>query len=163
MSESTDEKDDRAHPLGRKLLFLENDANLKRIIIGLAIFCALLFIADPILHRHFREMDGLWREMRDADATKDKGAYAALHAEVRRIAEQAKPKLRQFLDARQTRYVMELMSRFRYGGKPTTSAWSGDLRARERDLTERWEALLEEWRVFKEEAYGVGRDGGKGK
>lgn len=52
MSESTDEKDDRAHPLGRKLLFLENDTNLKRIIVGLAIFCALLFLADPILHRH---------------------------------------------------------------------------------------------------------------
>ena len=52
MAKPITDKEDKVHSLGRKFLFLEKDANLKRIIIGLAIFCAILFVADPILHRH---------------------------------------------------------------------------------------------------------------
>ncbi len=43
---------DRVHPLGKKLLWVERPENIRRMIIGLAGLCILLFLGDFIIHRH---------------------------------------------------------------------------------------------------------------
>lgn len=46
------ENETKMHPAARWMLFLEKDRNLVRIIMGLAVICALLFLGDIVYHRH---------------------------------------------------------------------------------------------------------------
>lgn len=45
-------KDDIIHPLGQKIVPIEKPSNLNRLIAALAVFCALLFVGDFVIHRH---------------------------------------------------------------------------------------------------------------
>lgn len=101
---------------------------------------------EPILTRHFGEVDAMWREVKELGATRDKEAYKALNEEIGLLVEKAEPKLRAFLDEKQTKYVLRLMKR-RYGG--AFSSYS--LRAREAEMKDRARALEEAIRA-KEEA-----------
>ena len=45
-------KPENIHPIGEKLLWVEKPENIRLMIIGLAVFCALLFLGDFIIDRH---------------------------------------------------------------------------------------------------------------
>ena len=109
---------------------------------------------DPILRRHFKEMDALWQELRDAGALKDKEAYRDLNDEIKHMVEKAEPKLRAFLDAKQTEHVKRLMLRLRYRAvkSAVTEQLRNGLRAKEEELRRRMEALKAEWKDMKEQA-----------
>jgi hypothetical protein len=117
---------------------------------------------DPILRRHFKEVNALWQELRDAGATRDKEAYQDLNREITRMVKSAEPGLRAFLDAKQTEYVKRLMLRLRSGGKYQVplhlKAWGEDLERRWENragLTEsELEALKREYGEFKRQASG---------
>ncbi len=100
---------------------------------------------EPILTRHFSEVDSMWREMKELGATRDKEAYKALNEEIGLLVEKAEPKLSAFLDEKQTKYVLRLMKR-RYGG--AFSSYS--LRAREAEMKDRARALEEALRAKQE-------------
>ncbi len=124
---------------------------------------------DPILRRHFKEVNALWQELREAGATRDKEAYKELNHEIKLMVGKVEPKLRAFLDVKQTDHVKRLMLQLRSGGK-FQAQLPGHLQAWQRDLEERWnnrgnlseaevEALKEEWGEFKRQAYGKGGGG----
>ncbi len=46
MAGKKNDKPEELHPIGAKLLWIEKPQNITRMIIGLGIFCALLFLAD---------------------------------------------------------------------------------------------------------------------
>jgi hypothetical protein len=121
---------------------------------------------DPLLRRHVREVAALWAELRAAGALKEKEAYRDLDQEIELLVKKTEPKLRAFLDARQTEQVMRLLRRLGSSGTSRPDSRVPEhLQAWERDLTERWnnranltederKELMEEWRIFKERAYG---------
>lgn len=45
-------KNKKIHPIGKKLLWVEKSENITLMIKGLAIFCALLFVANVFIHLH---------------------------------------------------------------------------------------------------------------
>ncbi len=52
MAAKRTKKPDRISPIGERLLPLEKPDNIRRMIVALAIFCGLLFLADFVIHRH---------------------------------------------------------------------------------------------------------------
>lgn len=52
MSEKKPDRTENLPTLGRALLFVEKDSAIKKMIIAVAVICALLFAADLVYHRH---------------------------------------------------------------------------------------------------------------
>lgn len=141
--------------------------DIDRIAMNINLSFAQLGKLDPILKRHFKDLNDLWAEFREAGAVKDKGAYADLNAEIKLLVKNAEPKLKAFLDATQTEHVKRLMLRLRGGGK-VEARLSPELAQWQKDLTERWNnrenlseaeqgELKREWGEFKRRAYGGGK------
>lgn len=61
MSNKSPDDPKRLHPVGAKLLWVEDDANIVKMIIGLSILCVLLFLADIVAGRYpYFAVEGLF-------------------------------------------------------------------------------------------------------
>ena len=52
MAKRSTKKADKLHPIGEKLLWVEDSENISKMIKGLAAFCGLLFVANLFIHLH---------------------------------------------------------------------------------------------------------------
>ncbi len=52
MAKKKTNNQDTLHPMGKKFLWVEDPANIRQMIIGLTIVCALLFLGDFVIDRH---------------------------------------------------------------------------------------------------------------
>jgi len=52
MAKPTRKKDQNIHPVGKKLLWVEDSGNISLMIKVLAVFCGLLFLVNLFVHLH---------------------------------------------------------------------------------------------------------------